>query len=376
MEKTTSKTATMANPDAPTLTTAQRLRGALWGMFAGDALAMPVHWYYDTGAIKRDFGVLRDYQQPKDFHPDSIMSLSSTGKAGRGVQDGDVIGGTILKGKKHHWGQPNRHYHQGMHAGDNTLNLLCARVLLRSINATGRYEPANFLRDYVAFMTAEGSHNDTYAESYHRDFFANYMHGVPPERCAGASGHDTASVGGLVSLPLVVFSLLRHSSPAEANAVAMSHLRLTHSSVELERYAAELFSLLLSLMQVPAPDLATMACASAQQLGFPLAALLKRVDAEQLTDQHVIGGMISPACYIEHSMPAVLYLSARYSNDFEGAMVANNHVGGDNCHRGALLGAILGAALGENAIPQRWITGLSAHAALAEEIDCFVAFFS
>ena len=22
-----------------------RMRGALWGMFVGDALAMPVHWY-------------------------------------------------------------------------------------------------------------------------------------------------------------------------------------------------------------------------------------------------------------------------------------------------------------------------------------------
>ena len=33
-----------------TPTTRERLRGALWGMFVGDALAMPVHWYYDLAA--------------------------------------------------------------------------------------------------------------------------------------------------------------------------------------------------------------------------------------------------------------------------------------------------------------------------------------
>ena len=49
-------------------------------------------------------------------------------------------------------------------------------------------------------MTELGRHNDTYAESYHRDFFANYAKGVLPENCAGPEGHDTASIGGLVSL--------------------------------------------------------------------------------------------------------------------------------------------------------------------------------
>ena len=39
------------------------------GMFVGDALAMPVHWYYDVLALQRDFGTVRDYQSPHDFHP-------------------------------------------------------------------------------------------------------------------------------------------------------------------------------------------------------------------------------------------------------------------------------------------------------------------
>ena len=28
-----------------------KLRGGLWGLYIGDALAMPVHWYYDVAAL-------------------------------------------------------------------------------------------------------------------------------------------------------------------------------------------------------------------------------------------------------------------------------------------------------------------------------------
>ena len=50
----------------------------------------------------------------------------------------------------------------------------------------------------------------------------------------------------------------------------------------------------------------------------------------------------------------MLYLAARYSDDLGAALIANANVGGDNCHRGAILGALLGAALGFQAIPERW----------------------
>jgi hypothetical protein len=61
------------------------------------------------------------------------------------------------------------------------------------------YDPKRFLNDYVTFMTTPGSHNDTYAESFHRDFFANWAKGVPPEQCSrGTEGHNTAQIGGFV----------------------------------------------------------------------------------------------------------------------------------------------------------------------------------
>ena len=362
------------DPQAPAQ--GDRLRGALWGLFVGDALAMPVHWYYDIAALRRDFGTLRDYQAPKARHPNSIMPLASTGRAGRGSQEGEVVGGVILKGKKQLWGQPHVHYHQGLGPGDNTLNLLCVRVLLRTLNAAGRYDPAAFLRDYLAFMTAPDSHNDLYAESYHREFFANFARGLPPERCAGAEGHDTASIGGLVGLPPVIFATwLAGADPAGVHSALLTHLRLTHRSQTLERYALALGYLLVSLLGEPAAPVAPLACSLAQGLGFRLGDLLQKVQRNRLGDLDVIGGLLSPACYIDQSFPAVLYLAARYADDFEAALVANTNVGGDNCHRGAVLGAILGAALGYAAIPERWIQGLTARAELEGEIETFIARF-
>jgi ADP-ribosyl-[dinitrogen reductase] hydrolase len=355
------------------LTVADRLRGSLWGMFVGDALAMPVHWYYDVAALQRDCGEVRDYRAPALHHPNSIMGRASTGQAGRGSQEGDVVGGVILKGKKALWSRPHTHYHHGLAAGDNTLNLLCARILIRNLTASGGHDPQAFLRDYIAFMTAPDSHRDTYAESYHRDFFANWARGVPPERCAGAEGHDTASIGGLVSLPPLILAL--RSDRDQARAALLAQLRLTHRSALLERHALELGELLLHLLDDPAPSLRSLAVESAGRLGSPIGDLVARAEDGRLSDLEVIGRVLSPACYIDQSYPAVLYLAARHAGDLEAALIANTNAGGDSCHRGAVLGAILGAALGCGAIPTRWIEGLRDREVLQQEIDVFIARF-
>lgn len=358
------------------LNKADRMRGALWGMFIGDALAMPVHWYYNIAALWQDFGQICDYQAPKAKHPSSIMPLASTGKAGRGSQAGDIVGNVILKGKKQFWGLPNGHYHQGMRAGDNTLNLLCARVLLRSLIANGHHVPADFLQAYVHFMTEPDQHNDTYAESYHRDFFANYAKGVAPAQCAGDEGHDTASIGGLVSIPLIVMASLKANDLAACTHAALTQQRLTHRASELERHTLELTQLLFQMFNEAQPHTEQLTSAAAHRLGFPAAKVVEDVRAKQSPDLDVIGKLLSPACYIDQSFPSVLYLATRYHDDFESALIANTNVGGDNCHRGAVLGAILGASLGVGAIPERWIKGLTAHDALTQEIEQFVAQFA
>lgn len=358
------------------LNKADRLRGALWGMFVGDALAMPVHWYYSVSKIWQDFGVISDYQAPKAHHPNSIMALANTGKSGRGSQDGDIVGGVILKGKKQHWGQANRHYHQGMSAGDNTLNLLCARVFMCSLAAKGHYDATDFLQEYIRFMTEPDRHNDTYAESYHRDFFANYAAGVAIDNCAGPDGHDTASIGGLINPLIVVMATQSKHDLAATDTAALTQQRLTHRSTLLERHTKELSHVMFHIFNDEQVDIEKLAYVAATNLGFPAQKVVDSVRKNNSPDTAVIGNLLSPACYIDQSFPSVLYLAARYSDDFESALIANTNVGGDNCHRGAVLGAILGATLGVDAIPRRWLDGLTAHNQLHDEIELFIAQYS
>jgi hypothetical protein len=81
-----------------------------------------------------------------------------------------------------------------------------------------------------------------------------------------------------------------------------------------------------------------------------------------------IGQRVSPACYIADAFPASLYLAWKYADDFEAGVIANTNVGGDNCHRGAVVGALLGAAAGAGRIPARFCDGLHDAAALRQQM--------
>ena len=140
-----------------------RSRGAIYGTFIGDALAMPVHWYYNRADLKRDYGHVRDYLAPKNPHPDSILWRSTY----RPVNEK----GEILHDQAQYWGQREIHYHQFLKAGENTLNVTLCRLVMESLIETGDYDPADYLERYITFMTTPGSHRDTYVEEYHRHFF-------------------------------------------------------------------------------------------------------------------------------------------------------------------------------------------------------------
>jgi len=345
-----------------------RLRGCLWGIYIGDSLSMPVHWYYDTARLHADFGDITDYQAPKARHPGSIMALSNTGGHGRGGQAGRIIGDVINHGKHEFWGKPAVHYHQGMLAGENTLNALCARVVTRDVAAHGGYDWRSFLSAYVTFMTTPGSHNDTYAESFHRDFFANWAKGVPPEQCSkGTEGHNTAQIGGFVMLPPVILSQCGRGVEAARDA-CIRHLSLTHESRKLASYANLYSDMLYRIVNDQADLRDTLRGVASGHL---------RLDLDQLaaagyTDQRVVHSTFGSACYIDDSFPSMLYLAFKYADSFEKGVLANTNVGGENCHRGSALGALLGAAAGESGIPDRLKDGLHDSAGIRSEIDAYV----
>jgi ADP-ribosylglycohydrolase len=73
------------------------------------------------------------------------------------------------------------------------------------------------------------------------------------------------------------------------------------------------------------------------------------------------------------SYPSLIHFAAKYSEDFEKALLANANTGGENVHRGCVLGAVLGAYHGEKAIPAHLKDGLHDAGAIRKEIEAFKA---
>jgi len=318
-----------------------RFRGALLGLCIGDALAMPVHWYYNRQALKEDYGRVTDYLAPRNPHPDSILWRSSYAAPG--------AKGEILHAQAQYWGQKGIHYHQFLKAGENTLNVKICRLLIESINQIGSYDADDFLRRYIAFMTTPGKHADTYIEECHRNFFANYARGLPPHKCGVKEKH----IGGLVGLiPVVVFYFNR---PEKAREAALAHLALTHPGLKMETAGSLIVDILLKVLDGIPLKVAILEQIETQSnplLGHPYTKLLDD------PDDRVIGVRFSTACYVEDSVPAVVYLALKYHDDPANALIVNTNLGGDNAARGSVLGALLGAAHGVEKFPDRWIQGL------------------
>ena len=69
-------------------------------------------------------------------------------------------------------------------------------------------------------------------------------------------------------------------------------------------------------------------------------------------------------CAVFHQLPAAYYLAARFSDDFESAVLHAINGGGQNMARAMLTGALSGAMVGLSGIPQRFIDGLDKSDAL------------
>jgi len=331
----------------------RRAQAGLRNLFVADALAMPVHWYYNPMDIERQFpGGISQFEAAPEFHPSSIMSLHSTSQGGRssaarGNRHGKprkIVGEVILKGREKFWGVANTHYHHGMQAGSNTLNAHCTRALLRTLAVRqGNYDRDAFLDAYIELMTADPAlHPDTYAESYHRGFFANLEAGNAPHRCAAVT-HDTPSIGGLVSIAAIYLAgRLAGQSIDALQQQCVDHLYLTHPDEVLAgvcvHYTALLEALLTRDDSTSVREL--LVTTSRLSANFRVAELA----AKAKDDREVIGGLFSSACYIDGAWPGLLYLAYKYVDQPEVALLANANLGGDNCHRGAVLGILLGVA--------------------------------
>jgi ADP-ribosylglycohydrolase len=67
---------------------------------------------------------------------------------------------------------------------------------------------------------------------------------------------------------------------------------------------------------------------------------------------------LGQSCHAGEAFPGVVHLIARYEDNLEEALVQSVMAGGDSAARGMLVGMVLGAYLGDESIPEAWLSGL------------------
>ncbi|XP_033731003.1 uncharacterized protein LOC117320541, partial [Pecten maximus] len=348
-----------------------------------DALAMPVHWYYNPDDIKDGYGGwLTGFTAPAKHHPSSIITVSATDSSGRtgwGEKSKPVIGNIILHGKLKYWTSQDRsiHYHQGMKAGDSTLNSLMALQMLKTmmkIDPKGvmneREMRGHVLEDYVSFMTTPSTHNDTYAESFHRSFFKDWSSEESPPKTAsdllrwtearyvkkskGSSDHQLVVIGSIVpAVPWIIRNA--HKTESECAESTVEFIKLTHPEPSLVPYI-DMYARLLHGV-INGKDLVEEVnkCMERSELGgsrkktmiqgfLEHASKYPQGSEDQLGRCQSAVSRLGSACYIDGAMSSLLFLAAQFNENFNTGVLMNANSGGENCHRGAALGALLGAA--------------------------------
>ena len=400
-----------------------KIRNALWGLFISDSLCMPAHWYYKREYIKKEFGKISGYNDAPHPHPESFMvgdayypDIEIAKKLHRPF---DILHENIKFYKtsysdfkmetKVHAGEHKNpmpllderyHYHNGLKAGENTLGANLVRVLMRSVIKNGEYNQDTFLDDFITYMTTPGQNSDTYSEVYIRDWFENYTKGTAPELCANSQHHrwSIGSHGGIIR-PLVL-SLTTKSS-YDGVGIAVDHQNLTHRSQNVSSALSQLVPLLFSLMHGDSPidtlnstaqnialvkihgeELSQKYAAAMGPRNIPKDEMWKihtEFTDERLseilpnaTDENMITTRFATACYPEHGLPLILYFLYKNSFDFTSSLLDNANAGGDNVHRGMILGLLAGATTDD--IPESLKTGLKKYKEIDQEINEFVKF--
>lgn len=310
---------------------------------------MPAHGFLSARHIENTFGWISDYVAPSETHPDSTLYRLHYNPTS---PNADPVGR-----RREQWMRPGCHYHANLPPGGNTINLHLVRQLYTSIVDQQGYDAKDYMERYIRFMLEPGLNPDTYIPDAHREFFLSYGMGKPPERC----GQESTHVDGLVLvIPLI---LLYCGNLQTCRKHVRAHLYLTHRSESLAR-AADLFTELM-LYLLRGWDMETALYEKIGRDRYSVLAHPFRRWRDSKTDLDVAQHEMGVGPLASDAMPLIIHLALKYADDPEAGLQANANLGGDSCHRGALLGALLGAANGCEQIPGDWVS----HLVLGEELN-------
>lgn len=276
------------------------------GAFVGDALALGPHWVYNTRVIGKKLGRVDRYFDPMTSHH-------------KGKKAGDFT-----------------------HYGDQML------VLLEAIQPEGKFDPQRFADHWKALFDDYTG----YFDHATKDTLANLAAGKGID-AMGSTSTELAGAGRIA--PLVY---IYHDDPEALVAAARRQTAMTHNDA-LVVSGAEFFARTgVAILEGAAPREAMETIVAKHFQGAAIEELVTAgLESRALESRQAVADF-GQMCAVDAALPASVHLVAKYADDFQTALVENVMAGGDSAARGMLVGMLLGAYLGIDAIPPKWLTEL------------------
>ncbi|MBT8370595.1 MAG: ADP-ribosylglycohydrolase family protein [Deltaproteobacteria bacterium] len=286
--------------------------------FAADALSLGVHWIYNTNVIDKKWGRVEEYIKPErpTYHPTKDIG-------------------------------------EFTHYGDQTW------VLLKSIAENSGFDLNHFAGKWQEFFKTYKGYFDGATKKTLENFAAH--------KTLTEVGSDSDDLAGAARIAPLAFCY--QNDPDKFIDASRTQTALTHNSQGVIE-SAEFFARVVSkVLQNQTP---TTAIKQILGEGFDvephaqwIADGLKSIDKDTRQVMLDFGQM----CEIEAALPCTIHLIAKYENNLKDGLIENAMAGGDSAGRGLIVGMILGAHLGLEAIPQKWLTDLKAYQKIVELLE-------
>ena len=286
--------------------------------FAADTLSLGVHWIYNTNVIDKKWGRVEEYIKPErpTYHPTKDLG-------------------------------------EHTHYGDQTL------VLLKSIAGNSGFDLDHFANRWQEFFKSYKGYFDGATKAT----IENFATGKDPAN----SGSDSDDLAGAARIAPLAYCY--RNDLEKLIAAARAQTALTHNNHTVIETAEFFARIVWHVLHGEAP---TEAIKQALVEGFNRDPYLKwttdGLNSVKVETRQVILDF-GQMCEIEAAFPCVVHLIARYEDNLAEGLIENAMAGGDSASRGLIVGMVLGAHLGIDAIPQKWLSELKSYREIIDLMD-------
>lgn len=287
----------------------ERAEAMVLASFAADSHALGAHWIYDMDEIATRYGRVERLLPPP---PDSFH-------AGRAM-------GSFT------------------HYGDQTL------LLLRHLASHRDFVLPSFADEWREFA----ERYDGYHDKAMKATVNNLASGAGPAE-AGSSSEELSAAGRIA--PLVY---LYRDDRAAIVRTAREQCALTHNSAVAVEATEFLARVLWRVMNGKTPTAAIRTVID-ESPDSPVVALVRAGLESTTLGTRDAAKRFGQGCGTKSALPLAVHLIATYEGSLRNALVENVGVGGDSAARGMVVGMVLGAFHGRDAIPDEWIEEMRAY---------------